>query len=143
MTGAECIDELIDCMHHEKGKAQMKMLRWGIPFEEMETVCKEWMKSYDRLIRYAMLVKGELIEAERQSAMAAKEALIGRLTDFIASSGCTVEEFEEVVNLKRHYLETTTLKDYNEDFIRGWVMPNREKIVQNIRRRRKAKETKK
>lgn len=143
MTGAECIDELIDCMRHEKGKAQMKMLRWGIPFEEMEPVCKEWMKSYDRLIRYAMLAKGELIEGERQSAMVSKSVLIRRLTDFIASSGCTVEEFEEVVNLKRHHPEGTRLEDCSEDFIRGWVMANREKIVQNIRRRRKAKETRK
>lgn len=64
-----------------------------------------------------------------------KVSVADKLKALIEGSGITEEEIEQVVVEKGHYENGSKIKDYSEDFIARWVIPNFKKIVDVINKK--------
>ena len=59
--------------------------------------------------------------------------IVVKVKQLIQESGVTEKQVAEVVTARGHYPADATLKDYSDDFINRWIIPNFNQIVETIK----------
>ena len=73
-----------------------------------------------------------LDEVPVQEEKPKERKIVTKVKKLIKESGVTEEQVQQVVTARGHYPAEATLKDYSDDFITRWIIPNFTQILETI-----------
>ncbi len=78
-------------------------------------------------------------ESHETSVITRESDVVTKLKEMINESGVTVGDVEQIVIERGKYEQGSRIKDYSDEFITRWVMPNWKKIVETINKNKTEK----